>query len=147
MYGLKLPPRTWFDHLRQSLTSLEFSSSRAENSLFLHFCPTSCVLILVYFNYIIFTGDNSTEIDYLVHQLNREFALKDLGELHYFLTIQVIHTDSDLILSQEQYVTDILARANMSQARGVTTPMTTGPPLSVSRGDPIKDMTKTIAAW
>ena len=53
------------------------------------------------------------EIQALVQQLNTRFALKDLGEVDYFLGIQVKHTIDGLHLSQTKYVTNLLCKTKM----------------------------------
>ena len=48
-----------------------------------------------------------------ISTLQHEFSMKDLGQLHHFLGMQVQHTPSGLFLSQRQYMIDILDRAGM----------------------------------
>lgn len=60
----------------------------------------------------------------MIQQLNATFALKELGDLDYFLGIEVKKTiASSLILSQAKYIHELLARANMSDANQIATPM------------------------
>jgi hypothetical protein len=73
---------------------------------------------------IIITGSSKSLIQQLVQQLNSEFSLKDLGQLDYFLGIEVHHTATgSLILAQTKYIHDLLVKANMSNANGITYPM------------------------
>jgi hypothetical protein len=55
----------------------------------------------------------------LLRNLQQEFALKDLGALHYFLGIEVSHAKEGIYLSQRKYTTDILQRAGMLMIRSV----------------------------
>ncbi|GJW06493.1 uncharacterized mitochondrial protein-like protein, partial [Tanacetum coccineum] len=55
--------------------------------------------------------------------LNHEFAIKDLGDLNYFLGLEVAYTDDGLFLTQSKYATDILQRANLFDAKPVSTPL------------------------
>ena len=75
---------------------------------------------------ILLTGNDVNVIQGLVTQLNGMFSLKDLGEIDYFLGIQVKHIESGLHLSQTKYITDLLARAKMQFAKPVSAPMTHG---------------------
>jgi hypothetical protein len=68
----------------------------------------------------------------LLQDLGLEFVLKDLGELHYFLGVQVTRTTNDMVLSQDQYARDVLRRAGMYHCKPVKTPLATSTKLSVS---------------
>jgi hypothetical protein len=57
--------------------------------------------------------------------LSDEFALKDLGDLYYFLGIEVSKIKDGIVLTQEKYANDILRRAGMTQCKSCTTPMST----------------------
>ena len=59
------------------------------------------------------TGSSAPFIQTLITQLTRDFAMKNLGTLHYFLGIQV-HRDSEgLHLNQSKYTADLLHQAKM----------------------------------
>lgn len=62
-------------------------------------------------------------MEQLITKLSLEFALKDLGLLHYFLGIEVLHTPIGIILSQEKYAKDILTKTRMMEAWYLNTPM------------------------
>jgi histone deacetylase 1/2 len=66
--------------------------------------------------------------------LQHEFALKDLGELHYFLGIEVKKVNNSLVLSQERYAADILARSGMSNCKAIDTPLSNTEKLSAYEG-------------
>jgi histone deacetylase 1/2 len=67
-------------------------------------------------------------------KLNEDFALKDLGELHYFLGIEVSKVRNGILLTQEKYANDILERVGMSQCKPVNSPMSTSEKLSRYEG-------------
>lgn len=56
------------------------------------------VYVLVYVDDILITGNNSTLVDQIIQRLGSDFALKDLGSLHYFLGIEVVPTPTGLVL-------------------------------------------------
>uniref|UniRef100_A0ACD5VVJ9 Uncharacterized protein n=1 Tax=Avena sativa TaxID=4498 RepID=A0ACD5VVJ9_AVESA len=68
-----------------------------------------------------------------------EFAMKDLGPLHYFLGIRVRRTPRGFFLSQEQYAEEILQRAGMVQCKTATTPVDTLPKVAADAGAPVAD--------
>ncbi|XP_052877414.1 uncharacterized mitochondrial protein AtMg00810-like [Gossypium arboreum] len=99
--------------------------------------------VLVYVDDIVITGSSSDEINFFVQQLHNEFALKDMGELHYFLGIEVSRSSSgSLHLSQRKYIRELLTRSSMANAKGVHTPMVSSSVLSKSEGEPLADPTE-----
>jgi hypothetical protein len=67
--------------------------------------------------------------------LEKEFALKDLGDLHYFLGIEVTKLPDGLLLSQNKYALDILRRVGMTSCKPAPTPLFTSEKLSVHAGE------------
>ena len=96
--------------------------------------------LLVYVDDILVTGSNPCVIQQLISQLNKSFSLKDLGEMDYFLGIQVKHTIKGLHLSQTKYVHDLLCKAKMNNANGINTPMISCQQLTASRSGIVKDV-------
>jgi histone deacetylase 1/2 len=91
--------------------------------------------VLIYVDDIIVASSMPSATPALLNDLNKEFALKDLGDLHYFLGIEVNKLSDGLILTQEKYASDILKRVGMSDCKPVATPMSTSEKLSVYEGD------------
>jgi hypothetical protein len=130
LYGLKQAPRAWYSRLSNKLHSLGFVSSRADISLFLYRRGSIAIFILVYVDDIIIAGSSNSAIDALLLDLKSNFALKDLGPLHFFLGIQVTQAANGLHLGQEKYVQDLLQRAGMVHCKPAVTPLPTSEKLS-----------------
>jgi histone deacetylase 1/2 len=81
--------------------------------------------LLVNVDDILLTSNNSTLIQHLISLLSSEFKLRDLGNAHYFLGIEVIPTSMGLLHSQHKYGLDILSRADMSSCKLVDTSAST----------------------
>lgn len=113
IYGLKQAPRAWFSRLGNKLLQLGFVASKADSSLFIIRRHDYCMFILIYVDDIILTGSSTAAIESLLVQLQLEFAVKNLGSLHYFLGIEVIPVSGGIILSQQRYIISLLQRANM----------------------------------
>lgn len=71
--------------------------------------------------------------------LAARFSPKDLGSLSYFLGVEVHPHPQDLFLSQWRYIMDILARTRMLDAKPVTIPLATAPPLTFHSGTALSD--------
>lgn len=131
LYAFKHAPRAWFEKLKGDLLSLNFTASKCDPSLFMLHTPTQCTIVLVYVDDIIITCTSKTFIQQLTTKLNLSFSLKDLGQLDYFLGIEVLHLPSgSLILSQSKYIKDLLSKAQMSNAKEIASPMASSTELS-----------------
>jgi hypothetical protein len=144
LYGLKQAPRAWFSRLSGTLIKLGFQASKADVSLFILNQDGLQIYILIYVDDIIIVSSSSSATDKLLQQLRHEFAVKDLGQLNYFLGIEVHHNSSGLVLTQHKYIHDLLLRTNMDTSKGVSTPMLLADKLSLHDGDPLspEDATK-----
>ena len=72
---------------------------------------------------IIITGDDAAEITRAKSCLSKAFEVKDLGQLRYFLGIEVARSKKGIILSQRKYTLDLLSDTGMTECRAATTPM------------------------
>jgi hypothetical protein len=90
---------------------------------------------------IIITSSSDKAIDTLLSNLKTDFAVKTLSPLKFFLGIEVINTPTGVLLSQQRYITDILSRTKMLEAKPVSTPMASSTNLSAYEGEPFPDHT------
>ncbi|KAK1642790.1 hypothetical protein QYE76_060595 [Lolium multiflorum] len=134
IYGLKQAPRAWHARLSSVLGSLGFRASTADTSLFILTRSNLTMFLLVYVDDIIIVSSSTAATARLIHEMRAEFAVKDLGSLHFFLGIEVHHQRTGLVLSQKKYAMDLLQRANMLKCTPATTPMTAIDKLSLHEG-------------
>lgn len=125
LYGLKQSPRAWYHRLSLYLQKLGFSISKDDTYLFIRHSSEGITYLLVYVDDIIFTGSTLTGLQSVISNLEHEFALKDLGQLSFFLGIEATWNSTGIFLSQRRYIEDLLSRANMQGAKPVSTPLTT----------------------
>lgn len=123
LYGLKQAPKAWFDRLSQPLLHLGFICSKVGSSLFILHMSTITVLVLVYVDDIIITGNDKDFVNNLITDFGAKFAIKDLGKLHYFLGVAIKYITGRLFLTQTQYVKDLLHRAGITNCSPINTPM------------------------
>lgn len=86
------------------------------------------IYLLIYVDDIVVVSSSEQATKALLCDLQTEFALKDLGDLHYFLGIQVVPHKDGLHLSQTKYASDLLVKAGMKGCKPMTTPL----PISVN---------------
>jgi hypothetical protein len=103
LYGLKQSPRAWFDRFRQSMLERGYIQSNANHTLFYKHGTCKITILIVYVDGIVITGDDYAEILNLKKYLALEFEVKDLGQLKYYLGIEISRGPKGL-----KYVLDIL---------------------------------------
>lgn len=81
--------------------------------------------LLIYVDDLILTSNNESVLTTFINQLHREFGIKYLGDLSYFLGLEIICTDDGFFLSQSKYAKDVLTRANLLDSKLVPTPLAT----------------------
>jgi hypothetical protein len=120
--------------LSDKLHSLGFQSSKDDISLFYYKKGATTMFILVYVDDIIIVSSSSSAVDVFLRGLNADFALKDLGLLHYFLDIEVQCIATGLVLRQEKYANDLLRRVGMLGCKPTITPLSATEKLSAQGG-------------
>jgi hypothetical protein len=78
---------------------------------------------LVYVDDIIVTRDDDKERQILSQCLAKEFEIKALGRLKYFLGIEVAHSRQGIFISQQKYVTDLLKETSKTACKPTSTPI------------------------
>ena len=142
LYGLKQAPPAWYQRFADFVTTIGFSNSKSDHSLFIYQKQNDMAYILLYVDDIILTSSSDHLRQHFMTLLGTEFAMKDLGPLSYFLGIAVTRTNNSMFLSQKQYASDIISRAGMSNCSSCKTPVDTKPKLSASTDSPFVDPTK-----
>jgi histone deacetylase 1/2 len=140
LYGLKQAPRAWYERLTQTLVQFGFRSSKCDPSLFIYTHKGITLYVLVYVDDILLTGSSSTILHDIIHKLNSKFSLKHMGKPDYLLGIEVKNlSNGNILLTQSKYIRDLLHRANMAEAKGITTPMVSNLKLSKFGTDTLPD--------
>lgn len=138
LYGLKQAFRAWFEKLKGALVAKDFRNSSFDNNLFIHYSAEEFVYLLVYVDNILITGNDFSYIQNLVKDLHQTFALKNLGELSYFLGFEVIMTSVGTLLTQSKYAINLLKRVKMFDAKSSSTLIAANTKLSRD-GSPLFD--------
>ncbi|TQD69848.1 hypothetical protein C1H46_044618 [Malus baccata] len=122
LYGLKQAPRAWFEKLQSALFSMGFKASQSDHSLFVLQQPV-LVVVLVYVDDILVTGPSSSACTNVISHLSDQFPIKDLGDLHFFLGLEVTRASTGIFIHQSKYILDLLKRTHMDGAKPCTTPL------------------------
>lgn len=140
LYGLKQAPRAWYERLHGALLQFGLKPSRCDPSLFTLSQAGQKLFVLVYVDDIIITRSSDSLIHELITKLNAKFALKQLGDLDYFLGLEVKkQPDGSLFLTQTKYIRELLDKAHMAEAKPISSPMVTHSKLSKYGNDDLAD--------
>jgi hypothetical protein len=88
---------------------------------------------------IIITGNSDEYIEATKVLLSRQFKMKDLRVLRYFLGVEVDRQDGSLSLTQHKYTLDLLDKADMKDRKPLSTPSVLNHKLSSQDGEAYKD--------
>ncbi|RVW36637.1 Retrovirus-related Pol polyprotein from transposon RE1 [Vitis vinifera] len=131
LYGLKQSPRAWFGRFTKSMRAFGYHQSNSDHTLFLKKQHGKITALIVYVDDMVVTGNDPEERKVLQNYLSREFEMKDLGPLKYFLGIEVSRSSEGIFLSQRKYALDLLQETGMSGCQPVNTPTEEGLKLCV----------------
>ena len=123
LYGLKQASRQWFIKLSNALKAASFLQSRSDYSLFVRSRQGSFTALLVYVDDVILAGNNLQEIEETKRFLSQHFKLKDLGQLKYFLGIEVARSSKGITICQRKYALEILDDAGFLSSKPSRFPM------------------------
>uniref|UniRef100_A0A2N9IS94 Integrase catalytic domain-containing protein n=1 Tax=Fagus sylvatica TaxID=28930 RepID=A0A2N9IS94_FAGSY len=99
------------------------------------------ILLLLYVDDMIITGDDISGIQELKDFLSQNFEMKDLGHLSYFLGLEITSFDDGFYLTQAKYTSDLLSRAGLTDQKIVDTPIELNACLTPSSGELLSDPT------
>ena len=132
LYGLKQSPRAWFGKFSATITSNGYHQCQTDDTMFVkHGAGNKIAILIVYVDDIIITGNDDEEISRLKIKLGTEFELKDLGEMKYFLGMEVARSSKGLSISQRKYILDLLEETGMTGCKPADTPMQSNMKFSV----------------
>ena len=142
LYGLKQAPRAWNKRIDSFLGSIDFKQCASDASMYVKMKDGKQVIIIIYVDDLVLTGDHEECIGQTQECLKTEFEMTDLGILHYFLGIEVWQTSVGIFMSQRKYATEILKTFGMMDSKSKSTPMESNCKLSQEDPSPMVDIRK-----
>jgi hypothetical protein len=139
LYGLKQAPRAWYYRLDKYLQDKGFKRGTIDNNLYIKTEDNDFLIVLVYVDDIIFGSNNASLVQWFASAMQSEFEMSMIGELSFFLGLQITQRSEGIFLSQEKYLREILKRFQMEDSTPVSTPMVTGCKLSKDDDSPDVD--------
>jgi hypothetical protein len=121
LYGLKQSPRAWNQKLDAFFKSIEFMKSEADPNVYVAQVGDVKFFIVVYVDDFILVCNDQNELLQIKEEFNQKFEMKDLGELHFFLRMEVErnHDERLLCINQIKYLKEILKCFRMEECKPI----------------------------
>ncbi|CAH9103236.1 unnamed protein product [Cuscuta epithymum] len=118
LYGLKQAPRAWNSRIDQYFQANGFMKCPQEHALYVKKNRQGDILLVcIYVDDLIFTGNNMTMFDEFKQVMTREFEMTDIGLMSYYLGIEVKQMDDGIFITQEGYAREVLKKFNMEDSK------------------------------
>jgi len=114
-----------------------YKQCNGDHTVFYRHSGKRIAILAVYVDDIIIIGDDEVEVKRLKENLSKEFEVKDLGQLRYFLGIEVARSQKGILLKQRKYVLDLLNETGMLGCRPASYPIDPNHKLCAESGDPV----------
>ena len=136
LYGSKQAGRAWNKKMDVALVELGFHALHSDCCVYIKRAASTVVFVLVYVDDLLLVTNDTTELKATKAALSGRFDMKDMGEAHFILGVQIRRDRArrQLYLSQQEYVRTILKRFNMEDCKPVASPMATG--VKLLKNDP-----------
>jgi hypothetical protein len=125
LYGLKLAPRAWYGRLKGFLFERGFEMGKVDQTLFLLRQSRDILIVQVYVDDIVFGGSSNSLVARIADDMSREFEMRMMGELQFFLGLQIKQSKEGTFVHQAKYTKDIVTKFKMEDSKAMATPMST----------------------
>jgi hypothetical protein len=139
LYGLKKSPQAWYHRLDTYLKDKGFKRGKTDNNMYIKTEDNDLLIVLVYVDDIIFGCNKDSLVQWFASAMEYEFEMSMIGELSFFLGLQITQRSKGMFISQENYLREILKRFQMEDSKPVGTPMVTRCKLSKDDDSPDVD--------
>nr|ABA98369.1 retrotransposon protein, putative, Ty1-copia subclass [Oryza sativa Japonica Group] len=123
LYGLKQAPRAWYDRLKNFLLAKGFTMGKVDKTLFVLKHGDNQLFVQIYVDDIIFGCSTHALVVDFAEIMRREFEMSMMGELSYFLGLQIKQTPQGTFVHQTKDMKDLLRRFKMENCKPISTPI------------------------
>ena len=120
---MKQAPRAWYERLSKFLLKNGFKMGKIDTTLFIKTKENNMLLMQIYVDDIIFGATNVSLCEEFYKCLHSEFKMSMMGELNFFLGLQIKQLKERTFINQAKYIRDLLKRFNMEETKTMKTPM------------------------
>jgi len=125
LHGLKQAPRAWYERLTQFLVNQGYRKGGTDKTLFVKDNNGRLMIARIYVDDIVFGGMSNKMVQHFIQQMQSEFEMSLVGELTYFLGLQVKQMEDTIFISQSKYAKNIVKKFDLDNGGHKRTPAAT----------------------
>nr|GEV04809.1 retrovirus-related Pol polyprotein from transposon TNT 1-94 [Tanacetum cinerariifolium] len=142
LYGLKQGPRAWYDELSTFLLQNHFFKGTTDPTLFIRRSVDDILVVQVYVDDIIFSSTHPRHTQLFFDLMKSRFEMLMMGEMTFFLGLQLNQSPCGIFINQSNYVLEILKKYGMKSCDRFGTPMEIKDKLDLDQNETPVDVTK-----
>ncbi|KAK4848808.1 hypothetical protein QYF36_017638 [Acer negundo] len=125
LYGSKQAPMAWYERLTQFLIDNNYIKGNVDKTLFIKKDKNELFIAQIYIDDIVFGSTNKTNVQHFVKVMSHEFEMSLVGELSYFLGLQIRQLNDEIFITQAKYAKNLVKKFGLENAKHCDTPMST----------------------
>ncbi|GJR57285.1 retrovirus-related pol polyprotein from transposon TNT 1-94 [Tanacetum coccineum] len=142
LYGLKQAPKAWYDRLKAFLIKHEYKIGMVDNTLFTKKKSSNLIIVQIYVDDIIFGLTCQDMCDEFAKIMHDEFEMSMIGELNFFLGLQIKQMEDGIFFNQSKYIKEMLKKFGLEDSKPMKTPMSSDTKLTKDEECESVDSTK-----
>ncbi|GJT51609.1 retrovirus-related pol polyprotein from transposon TNT 1-94 [Tanacetum coccineum] len=142
LYGLKQAPKAWYDRLKAFLIKHEYKMGMVDNTLFTKKKGSNLIIVQIYVDDIIFGSTCQDMCDEFAKIMHDEFKMSMMGELNFFLGLQIKQMEDGIFFNQSKYIKEMLKKFSLEDSKPMKTPMSSDTKLTKDEECESVDSTK-----
>ncbi|GJT71912.1 retrovirus-related pol polyprotein from transposon TNT 1-94 [Tanacetum coccineum] len=142
LYGLKQAPKAWYDRLKAFLIKHDYTMGMVDNTLFTKKKDSNIIIVQIYVDDIIFGSTCQEMCDDFAKIMHDEFEMSMMGELNFFLGLQIKQLEDGIFFNQSKYIKEMLKKFGLEDSKPMKTPMSTETKLTKDEEGESVDNTK-----
>nr|GEU57299.1 retrovirus-related Pol polyprotein from transposon TNT 1-94 [Tanacetum cinerariifolium] len=123
LYGLKQAPKAWYDRLKAFHIKHEYKIRMADNTLFTKKKSSNLIIVQIYVDDIIFALTCQDMCDEFAKFMHDKFEMSMMGELNFFLGLQIKQMKDEIFFNQSKYIKEMLKKFGLEESKPMKTPM------------------------
>ncbi|GJU94956.1 retrovirus-related pol polyprotein from transposon TNT 1-94 [Tanacetum coccineum] len=142
LYGLKQAPKAWYDRLKSFLIKHEYKMGIIDNTLFSKKKSSNLIIVQIFVDDIIFGSTCQDMCDKFAKIMHDEFEMSMMGELNFFLGLQIKQMEDGIFFNQSKYIKEMLNKFGLEDSKPMKTPMSSDTKLTKDEECESVDSTK-----
>ncbi|GKE93721.1 retrovirus-related pol polyprotein from transposon TNT 1-94, partial [Tanacetum coccineum] len=140
--GIKQAPKAWYDRLKAFLIKHEYKMGMVDNTLFTKKKSFNLIIVQIYVDDIIFGLTCQDMCDEFAKIMHDEFEMGMMGELNFFLGLQIKQMKDGIFFNQSKYIKEMLNKFGFEESKPMKTPMSSDTKLTKDEEYESVDSTK-----